>query len=319
MKVACQERWSNYFAEEAVTLHFSAEPPLTGVAAWRLATGDRTLARGERAIDTHGEGASQFTVQFALPPVKDGVMMPAEVTVSVQPTGDQSAYSTNQSLWIFSRHAFVDSVTWLESVDIHLFDPEDNTAKMLEASEIPFSPVHNPDALATVTNGIIIVGEGASFQEWRALSRLMIDAARRGHHVLCLAPAEGDWVLPLAFDAEQSKPRRCTLAGNEIIKRMDKRFDHTAWAGDGRMLSSTFELQGRRDIIAAIHANEEGDWSWIELDYGPKGGRVIVLGFAIMAKWNVSPTPRYLFRSILEHLTPNRNENPHLTTKGVPQ
>jgi hypothetical protein len=313
-----REKWSNYFAEEAATRHYDIEPPLAGRATWRLASGDRTIARGEQMIDV-GSGTAQFAVDFALPPVKDGVVMPAEITVAVGPDGDQSIASTNHPLWIFPRNAFVDSVTWLESVDLHLFDPEDNTAALLETSEIPFSAVHNPDAISTLTNGTIVVGEGASFREWRALPQLLIEAAQRGLNVLCIAPAESDLVLPLVADAELPKPRRCTLAGNEIIGRLNKRLDHAAWTDDGKVAASTFDLQGRHDIMAAFNTSEDGHWSWVELDYGPKRGIVIVCGFAIMTKWETSPTPRYLFRSILERLKPNRTGKNTPSTKGVSQ
>ncbi len=318
-KVVPRETWSNYFAEEAVTLHYGGEPPFADKAVWRLASGNRTIACGEQTVRVSGANTIQFTIDFTLPPVKEGVIMPAELTVFAQPIGDRSVFPAKQSLWIFPRNAFADRMMWLESIDIHLFDPESNTAELLEASEIPFSEVDNPDAISTLTNGTIVVGEGASFLEWRALSRLLIDAAQRGLDVLCIAPAESALVLPLGCDAELPKPQHCTLAGNEIIKRLNKLLDHTVWSDDGRVSSSTFELQGQHDIIAAISANDDGHWSWIDLDYGPKGGKVIVCGFAIISKWDSSPTPRYLFRSILEHLKPNETGQNTPSTKGASQ
>ncbi len=309
-RLTLQQTWSNYFAEDEVTLNLTVPPAVDGRVTWRLAVGARTLARGEQPIERRGDGPGACTVQFVLPQLKEGVTVAAELTLTAGTASEAAFTSRTLPLWIFHRNAFSDCDAWLRSLNLYVFDPDETTAPILEAHDVPFSPVGNPDALATLTKGIVVVGEGINFQEWPALSRLLFETAARGLNVICLAPAESDIVLPMAFDTELPKSRRITFERTDIIERLDKHLDHKAWADDGRIARSSFDLQGRQDVVAAVQAEDEGDWTWIELDYSPGGGRVMLCGFAIMEKWEQSPTPRYLLRRIFEHVRPNREKKP---------
>ncbi len=287
---------SNYFAGEEASFSFSKEPSLTGRLAWRLASGSRTVARGEREIDVGMNGATRFSLDCQLPPLRDGLIMPVDLAVSLIPHSGGEAVEINRRIWLFPHDVAFKQHSMLKRMKIHLFDPDKSTLTQLEKVEIPFTPIHTIDRIASLTNGTIVVAAGISFQEYSALPGVLIDATQRGLSVLMLAPQEGVMRIPLGEDAEKQRPCRFLLEGSGVIKGLDKRLDDSIFDG------KRFVLTENNNITVFPREKEKHSWQWIELDYSPSGGKFVICGFDIPEKWDNSPAPRYLLLKILQYL-----------------
>ena len=93
-----------------------------------------------------------------------------------------------------------------------------------------------------------------------------------------------------------------TFARSDIIAIIDKRLDRGTWPPDGKVTASSLKIRGAVRSAYAEFSDDASGWSWLELGYGAKRGRLIVCGFGIMSKWDAGPTPRYLLARLFERL-----------------
>ena len=77
---------------------------------------------------------------------------------------------------------------------------------MLEKARVPFTFTKNIAALDELREGLLVIGEGTAWRDYRALGEAAVKAAARGVPVLCLAPGEGRLVLPGTAGAECLRP-----------------------------------------------------------------------------------------------------------------
>ena len=136
-------------------------------------------------------------------------MVQGRITAALVADGqDRSTARYEQPLWFFPAHPFAQRAEWLKDLKITLFDPAVTTAPVLKAMEIPFEETRNVAALEELKEGLLLVGEGVSFEDERALPEMLFKAAARGLPVLCLAPAKGTLPLPGADNRALPAPRR---------------------------------------------------------------------------------------------------------------
>ena len=310
--VVPQEQWSNFYGGKEVVLHFSisAHESFKGVAGWVLSSGGRTLARGERAVAVEPGRAESLEVRFEAPNVKEGVALQGILNVSVfKQDSKGAAGSCEKNLWFFPRDAFAGQKERLKERNINLFDPEKKTVAVFSKAGIPFNELGNINVFEEVKNGVLIIGEGISFKDYRGLYEAMIKPAAGGIPVLCLSPAGGDIVLPSA-DSDLPRPVAMFFKGKEVVRELDKRLDADAWAPEGKTLSSVIKLRGERDGIAGEVAKDDNGWPWVEMEFAGKAGnngqirqsRLIVCGFGIIEKWENGPAPQFLMLKLIEKL-----------------
>jgi hypothetical protein len=219
---------------------------------------------------------------------------------------------------IFSRNPFAGRSEWIESVRITLFDPDGETAEAFQETGIPFAHVRRTAVLAELSEGLLIVGEGVSFEEYRGLPETVARVAASGVPVLCLAPAEGALAMPGTGDSEQSRPTRMSLRREDVIRELDKQLDSVAWPPDGRIVASRMGIQASRqgvvlEVLADGAAGSEAAWPWIEVRYPKNNSSLLFCGFPIIRQWEAGPAPRFLLARIIERLS--GKENPSKTTQ----
>ena len=235
--------------------------------------------------------------------------MPASLAVSVlKPGAPQPESAVEKQLWVFPRDPFALRKDWLKARNIHLFDPEDTTKPALKALEIPFTSIRNLETVHDLKDALLLIGEGVSFRDYRALSALMLHAAARGLPVVCLAPAGGQATILDPDDEALPSPNALRLRRADVIRQLDKRLDRIAWPPDGRIVQSSLVLRGERGPVVGVVTEGGEGWPWLELSFGPtqvtekKGGQLIICGFGIIDKWEAGPTPRFLFARMLEYV-----------------
>jgi len=303
LSVRAVEPWSGVFggAEGDVSFIATARRPFEGRVGWAVAYKQRTLVRRELAFAVGPAKEQALRIHVAVPDVRPGVIVPLTLSVAFT-DGDGTAASHEKQLWVFPRDPFTDRRQWLKGLGIRLFDPEGRTGKVLEAMKIPFAATANPETLLAVDRGLILIGEGLSFDDYRGVPEIMARAAAKGLPVLCLAPSGGELPVPGAEAAALPAPSRIVLRRRDVIADLDKRLDRDGWPPDGEIVASSVALTADRRIVAARVARGQGGWPWLELHYPAGRGRLLLCGFAIIRKWDTGPAPRFLFARLLERL-----------------
>ncbi|MFA7158651.1 MAG: hypothetical protein WC299_05055 [Kiritimatiellia bacterium] len=184
-------------------------------------------------------------------------------------------------------------------MQVSLFDPEKKTSSVLESAGFPFKTVDNIDSLASISSGLIMIGEGLSFKDFGGLPETMIKAAAAGIPVLCLAPVGGEMTI---CGPDVIVPGSMIFRGVDIIRNFDKRLDSNGWPMDGKIQSGLIKLRGTKERVVGEIGKTNGGWPWLEMRYGKSQTRLVVCGFAIMEKWDACPAPRFLLANILEYM-----------------
>jgi len=298
--ISAVESWSGVFGRSEVAFHFTVAAAEATSAGWRLVIDNRVISRGEANIRPQPGKPATIEAKIAVPPVKAGVIIPATLIVIVAAEGSAAPAATlEKRLWIFSDSPFTDRSEWLKSLDIHLYDPLGKTAERLEKAKVPFRLIGNIEALAEPGENVVLIGEGLSFADYRALPEMMALAAAAGHPVLCLAPAKGSLPIPGAGGVELPAPARIILRHNDIITELDKRLDADAWpAGD--ITAANLAISCRDNLASIEVVKDRNNWSWLELAYRH---RLVLCGFGIIARWDDGPTPRFLLARLLEYVS----------------
>ena len=222
---------------------------------------------------------------------------------------DESIVSSERSLTLFPRNPFFNRNEWAKELDIELFDPVENTARVFDAAKLPFRTVRNAAALNDPTQkGILIVGEDTSLLKHRSLAKTAIKAASAGRRVVMLAPANGAMDFPGSDKQFRTTPNELRFAQQHIIREFDKRLDARAWFGTNNAIPSRrLNVESLRGRVEISVADQDGAWPWLEVRFPQTNGVFIVCGFQMIQYWDNGPTPRYLFLRILESLDKRRN------------
>ena len=297
------ERCSTFFAQSDVQLHYQVRSVdrYKGRVRWVLAANRRTIARGERAVATNPQSRATVELSLRFPPLNDGVIFPVQLTVTASRTAAATVDAeATQTLWLFPKNPFEHEKTWLNQLNLTLFDPEKKTADVLTDAEVPFRSARSLGALAEVDQGLVLIGEGVSWQAQRGLPEVLQELAAAGRPVLCLAPSEGAMPLPNQGFGP-SGVTAMTFCGPEIISRLDKRLDTGLWSAKQPRIA-LLTLKPDIDRVVAEVRRESSGWPWLEIDYRRPAGRLVVCGFGLMDSWDDSPTPRFLFARLLHYL-----------------
>jgi hypothetical protein len=294
--------WNVFGDRDAVIpcILLSGGESLRGQLAWSLSVSGRVVQRGAAAVAVSKTAPATVAMTLRIPPVAEEVVVEAELAAALVLEHEaRAAWSVRKPLRVFPDNPFAGRRRWLEGLKIHLFDPEKKTAAMFEAAGIPFTPVRDPDALAGLTDGIAIVGEGVSLRDYRGLAGCLCRAAAAGRPAICLAPREGAIEIAGTGGHDGPRPRSLALHGDDVIRDLDKRLDAATWAARDGAAGTGLNLAGDRGaVVGEIRA--DGAWRWMEMRFGSGGGTAIVCGFAIVGLWDSGPAPRYLLRRILE-------------------
>jgi len=236
------------------------------------------------------------------------VIMPAALRIAVRLPGQaKPAAHQIETLHIFPADPFVDRRQWLEDRRIALFDPNEDTEKILRASDVPYEYVRHPSVLeGNDTPRMLVVGSGLSFYDHAQLGAILLRLAAQGHAILCLRPVEGEFPFPGGEEEYLPEPRDLRLAGVNIVPELDKRFDRPPWEGRGAASTMRCLVVANRAQVVGRFGTQESGWSWIDARF-PGTGRFLISGFPIIESWEAGPAPRFLFLRILELLAePNK-------------
>jgi hypothetical protein len=291
--LALRETWTGYFGGRAATFHVEGGAPEAGPGSlgWSLAVQDRVVARGDVAWPAGREAV--FTV--SLPPVKEGVVLDAHLVIAA------GAESRRYLLRLFPEDAWAARQVAVQELTVQLFDPVGTTAAVLAEAGLPFSLVANQEAIAQPAAALLVIGEGVSLSRAPGLAATLWRAAAAGRSVLCLAPGDGGFALPLDTEPAGVRPDRLAWRGADVIRSLDKRIDATAWPPAGRLPARSFVLKSERQQVVVELGPAGAGWPWIDATF-TGGGRIVFCGWTVIQAWDTGPAPRHLLVRMLEHL-----------------
>lgn len=303
--------WGNVFGGRETGFKFRVEAtrPVKGRVVWRFAVGTATAAAREVDLAATPDAARDIALTLPVPPVKDGVAFAGRLSVSVVEAGEKKAVAAyDRDIWVFPQDPFANRTEWLKKLQLHLYDPVGATAKAFTAAKIPFAEIGGLAALAAVKDGVVVIGEGASFKEDKDLSAILDVLAGAGVTVLCLAPADGELVIP-GLGKPSAKQQELTFT-RDIVRKLDKRLDADGWPPNGQAMASAVAVKARDGLAVGEVTPPGGGWPWVEARYASGKGRWAVCGLAVVARWNDGPTPRFLLARMLEHLSAPEADSP---------
>lgn len=310
-----REAWTSVFGGQEVTVHWQAtsQRPAKGRLHWSLSAPERlSVGHGELPIDLPPGVAADVAAKISIPAVKEGAVLPLQLSASIEVDGQRQQQShLDERLWVFHRDPFVGRQRWLADLKIALFDPDGATAAKLADANVSVEQVHSSAALEEHSFGFILIGEGVSFREERALGDILRQNAARGIPVLCLAPAGGELSLASTTgdDGNSKLAVELSFRRHHFIRQLDKRLDDRYWMSHAVAPQRTIELVGDGPQAAvASFVDARHGWQWIEWQFPPtapnaRGASLIVACPQIIQHWDEGPTPRYLFARLLESMT----------------
>ncbi len=305
VSVGPREKWSSVFGGTDVkyTYVVTGDRAVAGNLSWSFSINRRTISRGEMPLQADG-GSGQATIELRVPPVKDGVVIAAQLVVAVNVKGAKTpAAVSERTIWMFPKNAFHDRSEWLKSLKISLFDPEGDTVGVFDDAEIPYERIRNLAVLEDIKEGLLVVGEGVSLEDNDELRNEMVTLAARGIPVLCLAPKDGSMLLPGSNEEDRPVTKSVRFQREDVITQLDKQLDSRAWAPDGKLVASRLAIKSDDDQVVAAVTDSPRGWPWLEVRYPQANTAFVVCGFGIIEHWEAGPTPRFLLARLFEYVT----------------
>lgn len=300
------ERWSNVFAGENIKLQVSVgelgDNPAGKAIRWSAVLETAVIARRESTVrQLDNPRLAVVPIEFQIPEGEPKTVLSVSIFVGA---GDQDQLA--KQLWVYPRDPFQRPVPNLDGNELVLFDPKKTTAPLLQESKLKFRTEKNIDALDAMLHGVLVIGEGVSFREFRGLPDAILRAASRGVKVLCLAPSAGtlrlsdDGAVNRDADRRLDPMKSFHLERAEILSQLDKHLDFVDWRGKTGPVGSTFQLSTKSNLWSVDIGDDRQGWPWIETEFNG-GGRIIVCGFRCIEQWEAGPAPRHALWQILAH------------------
>jgi hypothetical protein len=281
-----------FFADETTLVRATINQKLSEEASvsWRLAGSNRTISRGRGKSTFDGE-LWMVEASIPMPSLKPGVIQDLTLEWVIELADGQ--HKTTQPIYVFSQEAFAHRLAWLKGLDIKLFDPAGSTIDLFDSLGIPYERLSQLAAIDSLNSNILIVGEGVSFVQQRELDETLLNAAERGAMVLCLAPIEGELIIP----EQDATPSQLSLGRADFLRTFNKQFD---W----QRPESSFSFIAVNDRTGLRVDEGHSGWAWLEMTYDLDSGpsRLQVCMWPIVKNWESSPVYRYLFIEILQGL-----------------
>lgn len=299
------DRQRTVFADREVVYRVEAKHSqgAPGRLVWRFLVGNGVIARGEEKWDLPPNLAAVRKVVLDIPAIREGIRAEALLVVTFVDDRGRVRAAIKHPVHVYGHEPAAHRRQWMESLDLHVYDPTGATLRVLDEFAFPYRPVDNVLALQDLGTCTLIVGEGLPLRGRTGLFDEAYRAASHGAAVVFLAPTEGALHLPTMAPG-QPIPERFMFQGRTIITELDRFLDCEGWAPEEDNVLSTFRPSGHLGGVELL-ISPTGGWPWVEFSFA-NGGRLVLVGFAIIRQWEASPTPRFLFSRLLEYAASER-------------
>lgn len=317
-------RWTNIVAGEEVSVDFRMPDTVSSgtTIGWSVFLENAVIRRSESMVRDDSKSGRLLTISFKVPEGDSRTQLTISVFVSVNGQDIRAA-----EFFVYPTDPFRQRIDLPESEKLIVFDPSGNTAARLKSSNISFRAERRVDALNDLQEGIIIVGEGTSFRQYRGLGPILRAAASRGVRVLCLSPAAG--AIPLSEPVKSAsasvkesegdgssiqKPdesggspqdvaalRKLECRQSDVLHDFDRHLDAFAWRGVSSMSDTSLQITGKSGSTSMEFSDTPGGWLWVDAEY-VGGGRIVCTSLQMIRHWESGPGPRHAFWNCLSRI-----------------
>ncbi|MEX2608235.1 MAG: hypothetical protein WD708_12910 [Kiritimatiellia bacterium] len=268
--------------ETRAELRISAPDLANEGLRWRVGMKNATLGEGTLRVDADGEAR----LILDMPALRAGEPLPLTLLVSGP---DPARVLSETRLWVFPKDPLRDIKARLRARSLRLYDPEGGTEAWLKGMEVPYEQIF--DAL-DAADGVLLVGEGVSFDTHSELAGKLRRLAASGVVVLCLRPRDG---LADLLDPDTGPvPSTWTLSSEAFFTDLDPRL-----LGSGLVFQNFKPVADEERVRFNLHART--GWPWAEFHY-PGGGVLAFCGAELTDPDVASPAPAVLLKALLRYL-----------------
>lgn len=299
---------ANVFAGRASKLQFqmTSRAAVEADLAWSVSVERAVIARGEKTLSLIADRGHEVPVEVEFPGAKPGAILKGLLTLDLRARDGVHVQRTTD-LYVFSPDIGSHRQSWLESLDIRLFDPRKATAAALTDGRIPYRMIPQADELPS-GQGLMIYGEGIAPERQAAVWSSAMLAAQKGRQALVLGSSGSVLRQNDLIPGGNGGPAAFSVRKKDVIRGFDKRLDADQWQSPGRIVAASLHW-GARDQSAMIEfQNNNAGWPFLDIRY-PKGGRLIWVGFGIVESWQATPAARYLLLRLLEDIVSGNQES----------
>jgi hypothetical protein len=286
-----------YFADEERFEHVfaaDADAPQNSRIRWTLRVGDRVLESGTQ----HVSPRLGFKIGFRPFDVRPGVVLATDLTAVANGGGHTSTFDVQLNL---VSHTFSAGQRQLfETVGLTLFDKQGSLADAFDEQDIAYQRLRRLADIDAVSEGLLLVPEGASFRLQPQLADTLLRAAQRGVFVICFAPKEGSFPFPDVANGDLTAATAIQFAGSDYLTKLDKRLDASASA-------PCLSLAAPNGDVSVLFDGNAHQWHALNLDFARlptpphrAPGRFLVLGLNMATLWNSNPTARYTLMALAQ-------------------
>lgn len=276
-----------------------------GQVQWRLLANQRTLASRSAASVLKAKERQLLVVEVTLPELATAEAIPLEFLVeAVVKPGTEPIARHREILWILPENPFADRLIKLKELPLTLFDPVGKTKEAFDALEIPYDEARDLTGISNVKQGILILGEGTSFREWKGVVEETFSVTKKGVSVLCLAAAVDEDLFPWEFISESPHLfHKSRFERRNVIRELAPRVS-LAWNTTTPVESQNLILAAKNNEVFVRTGSAKEGWPWLELRReGMLYPTWVYCGLGVVRDWNQSPAARHFLVRLLDYVT----------------
>jgi hypothetical protein len=318
------QSWTNVVAGEEVSMDFRMPESISSGTSvgWSVLLENAVVRRSETAVRDDPHFGRVLTITFTIPEGDAKTRLTLSVIVSVNGQ-DRPAVQ----LFVYPADPFQQRISLPEADQFVVFDPSGNTADRLKSLKLSFRSERRIDTLSDLHDGILIIGEGTSFRQYRGLGNILRTAASRGVRILCLSPTMGTVLLDehteshsnadlnssglntTPQDTDSASGRQVVVSGlrrlecrhADVLREFDRYLDVSAWRGVPSMSETSLQIAGKSGSISVDFSEQPAGWVWIDAEYAG-GGRIVFTSLQMIRHWESGPGPRHAFWNCLAEI-----------------
>ncbi|WP_339617902.1 hypothetical protein [uncultured Gilvimarinus sp.] len=290
--------WSALFGGKPTEYEFSLLGRANAQVSihWELAAKGRILSKGQDHAELDSDGLGIVQLTLVAPNLTPSAVVGGQLSVVVFGKGSAGPIAqTKVALSIYGQDVLWADRQVLESSEIQLFDPSQDTAKAFKSLKLPHNQISKSQLLNAASPGLVVIGTGLALDKIRGLTPVLLELASTGRTVVILQPASGTFPLydPLDFTR---LPTAVSLSDSFPLSLLHG----LTWPESTSTLTYRLNLaySDYGAEVEVIHASPTG-WSWLQLDYAGSGGRMIVCTVPLIERIDESPIPQIVLARLL--------------------
>lgn len=293
--------WRGIFADKVVPYEIILTGKQNSYASltWRLSSKGRVLSSGQQAIRFGSGNTVTTTLPLQTPPLKQGISIEAQLIIEVaDETHSEQKTDYKSKLNIYGPDLLLTNRHFYQQLNIQLFDPIGNTAKIFDDLKIPYVARSKAQLVNLTEKRLIVVGAGVALDQQRGLIDTLIEHARNGQRVLILQPITGDFSVSDLSTNSKIRPSTMSFTDDSVVQSFAQGYD---WITNTSKTHGISLLNHRQTVLAQIAKHNRNNWDWLQINFDQSGGKLIICMLLFDRYIDTGPVPQIIFIRLLAY------------------